>query len=581
MSENTLSKNFPLHRACRDGDVGALMLLLQQEAARSHITVEDTYYGWTPTHWAAYFGKLECLRVLVGGVGNGVTAHPGMTTSRFTQTPVHIAAFAGHPHCLQWLLQTGVDPNAQDYLGETSLHKAARTGSTECVDILVANKAKIGNRNNNGQTAAQLANACSYTTLANHLLHLEGRQGTGTDVNGSITRSIPAHGLNGGVFPHCAESALFSNKLIPGSANDQVNTADTLSNTSSANSFPVNGSCTSSNGYYGFQPTSSHTNGHINGQTNALTVDPNIEQADECDMETDIAPVNDGHNELSNGHVNGSESDSVNLPANGFQSDPPSGHTDKITLGFTNGHVIGTVLGFANGHTIKNQPKIADSQNNGMIPSSMSGINSNDTSKHIFTNQSNVGEDITLNPGVSQNHIPVAGCKRSREEGFIPEMKRMRTEEHAYSPMNNRSTESQMQSSVAPVGANVGVVTGDCGDGNGSKRCIKGPHGGPEACCGTEQNALRGLSPVVNLSSLEVSVTSKVDDISSNGSAVMDNLDTNMCEAYTTAASIPSKGASGPSNGSPAPIPAPLPGYSGTIGCLDAHYPRCLMGHYF
>lgn len=152
---------------------------------------------------------------------------------------------------------------------------------------------------------------------------------------------------------------------------------------------------------------------------------------------------------------------------------------------------------------------------------------------------------------------------------------------HAYSPMNNRSTESQMQSSVAPVGANVGVVTGDCGDGNGSKRCIKGPHGGPEACCGTEQNALRGLSPVVNLSSLEVSVTSKVDDISSNGSAVMDNLDTNMCEAYTTAASIPSKGASGPSNGSPAPIPAPLPGYSGTIGCLDAHYPRCLMGHYF
>lgn len=57
--------------------------------------------------------QLECLRVLIGGVGNGVTVHPGMTTSRFTQTPAHIAAFAGHPHCLQWLLQTGLDPNAQ------------------------------------------------------------------------------------------------------------------------------------------------------------------------------------------------------------------------------------------------------------------------------------------------------------------------------------------------------------------------------------------------------------------------------------------------------------------------------------
>lgn len=36
-----------------------------------------------------------------------------MTTSRFTQTPAHIAAFAGHPHCLLWLLQTGVNTNAQ------------------------------------------------------------------------------------------------------------------------------------------------------------------------------------------------------------------------------------------------------------------------------------------------------------------------------------------------------------------------------------------------------------------------------------------------------------------------------------
>lgn len=31
--------------------------------------------------------------------------------------------------------------------------------------------------NNNGQTAAQLANACSYTDLANYLLQVEGKQG--------------------------------------------------------------------------------------------------------------------------------------------------------------------------------------------------------------------------------------------------------------------------------------------------------------------------------------------------------------------------------------------------------------------
>lgn len=65
MSENTLSKHFPLHRACRDGDVEALTSLLQQEGAVSHITVEDTYYGWTPTHWAAYFGKVSTAQAVM------------------------------------------------------------------------------------------------------------------------------------------------------------------------------------------------------------------------------------------------------------------------------------------------------------------------------------------------------------------------------------------------------------------------------------------------------------------------------------------------------------------------------------
>lgn len=62
LSEKALFKNFPLHRACRDGDVeGLLTLLSDQEAARTHLTLEDTYYGWTPSHWAAYFGKVGWL----------------------------------------------------------------------------------------------------------------------------------------------------------------------------------------------------------------------------------------------------------------------------------------------------------------------------------------------------------------------------------------------------------------------------------------------------------------------------------------------------------------------------------------
>jgi len=56
-SEEVLNIRFPLHRACRDGDVGALCSLLQCSA--DQLSVEDSFYGWTPLHWAAHFGKVH------------------------------------------------------------------------------------------------------------------------------------------------------------------------------------------------------------------------------------------------------------------------------------------------------------------------------------------------------------------------------------------------------------------------------------------------------------------------------------------------------------------------------------------
>nr|XP_053644400.1 ankyrin repeat domain-containing protein 10-like isoform X2 [Cherax quadricarinatus] len=453
MSENTLSVNFPLHRACRDGDAAALTSLLLHAHAHAHLTLEDTYYGWTPTHWAAYFGKIECLRVLVSGVGNGVAAHPAMTTSRFTQTPAHIAAFAGHPHCLQWLLQSGVDPNAQDYLGETALHKAARTGSTECVNLLIENKAKIGLRNNNCQTAAQLANACSYRALADHLLQLEGKQGLTAEVNGSISRSVPAHGLNGGVFPHCVQSALVTNKALPVLTNGATTTNLSCVTTGNGHALATNGdgssgTCSSSNGYYGFQPAKCQDNGQVNGQANNFIDGQNMQSDMDCDMETDMTPVNDNCNGTAVNHTQGSESSFTNVTVNGSQSEPMNGHADNITVGFTNGHVIGTVLGFASGHTLGNMASVTNGQSAKVIPGITSENNLNGTDECTLKAHSKIGEDVTLNPGVSQNHIPIAGCKRSREEGFIPEMKRMRTEDNSLETTSKEETVSTVMGSA-------------------------------------------------------------------------------------------------------------------------------------
>lgn len=61
-NDEVLSTRFPLHRACRDGDVRALsslLLLLQRPGDRAQLQAEDSFYGWTPIHWAAHFGKVH------------------------------------------------------------------------------------------------------------------------------------------------------------------------------------------------------------------------------------------------------------------------------------------------------------------------------------------------------------------------------------------------------------------------------------------------------------------------------------------------------------------------------------------
>ena len=55
-SEEILKSRYPLHHTCRDGDIEKLSTLLVD--AQMSVFEEDSFYGWTPAHWASYFGKV-------------------------------------------------------------------------------------------------------------------------------------------------------------------------------------------------------------------------------------------------------------------------------------------------------------------------------------------------------------------------------------------------------------------------------------------------------------------------------------------------------------------------------------------
>jgi len=59
-AEEIFSRLFPIHKACREGDVIYLSRLVA-ESAPDHLLTEDHFNGWTPIHWAAYFGKVNLL----------------------------------------------------------------------------------------------------------------------------------------------------------------------------------------------------------------------------------------------------------------------------------------------------------------------------------------------------------------------------------------------------------------------------------------------------------------------------------------------------------------------------------------
>ncbi|KAM5246037.1 ankyrin repeat domain-containing protein 42 [Ctenodactylus gundi] len=117
-----------IHDAVRTGDVKQLSDIVEREA---NINEVDAVHKFTPLHWAAHAGSLECLHWLLWH---------GADVTQATQrgwTAAHIAAVRGQDACMQALAVSGADLDAQDDRGCTPAHLAAAHGHSFTLQVLL------------------------------------------------------------------------------------------------------------------------------------------------------------------------------------------------------------------------------------------------------------------------------------------------------------------------------------------------------------------------------------------------------------------------------------------------------------
>lgn len=111
-------------RAAKDG-----LLDVLKEATRKEVNAKDVD-GMTPVLWAAFEGKLDALRLLVGRGGDADKS------DHFGNTALHLAAAKGHLQCVDFLIKFGVNIYALDIDGHDAKDLAAINNRQEILRYL-------------------------------------------------------------------------------------------------------------------------------------------------------------------------------------------------------------------------------------------------------------------------------------------------------------------------------------------------------------------------------------------------------------------------------------------------------------
>jgi ankyrin repeat protein len=114
------------------GDVERLRVLLDADPALVSAWSVD---GFTPLHYAAFFGTSETVRLLAER-GADLEAPARNEEIAGRARPLHSAVAAGRRETVEVLLAAGADPRAQRPGGGTPLEEAELTGRAELAELL-------------------------------------------------------------------------------------------------------------------------------------------------------------------------------------------------------------------------------------------------------------------------------------------------------------------------------------------------------------------------------------------------------------------------------------------------------------
>jgi ankyrin repeat protein len=121
--------------------------------------------GFTPLHFACYFGSAEAARFLLE---NGA-AVDAVATNPMRLMPLHSAASARNIDVVRLLLEHRAPVNARQHGGWVPLHAAAQNGDRAMAELLLGHDARPSMENDEGKTAAAVAKEKGHLELAKFL----------------------------------------------------------------------------------------------------------------------------------------------------------------------------------------------------------------------------------------------------------------------------------------------------------------------------------------------------------------------------------------------------------------------------